>query len=118
MLWDLNGDSTIYGMEYEDGKLVIQKEGYYFVYSKVYFNDNHSNSFSHSVVRTTERYPNELVLLQSRENHPKSVKNIRTNSFLGGTFHFFDRDAIFVRVNKTQIIRSTSAETYFGAYMV
>lgn len=120
MIWEEDGDSIIYGMKYnvKDGSLVVQEEGYYFVYSKIYFTEKHNISLLHSVVRTTKRYPNELVLLQSREYHPKSAKNVRTNSYLGGMFHFFKDDAIFVRVNNTQIIRSTSAENYFGAYMV
>ncbi|XP_041943344.1 tumor necrosis factor ligand superfamily member 6-like [Alosa sapidissima] len=118
MLWHDYGESIIHGMKYKDGGLIIQEEGYYFVYSKVYFTEKHNISLLHSIVRTTDRYPEELVLLQSREYIPKSIKNFKTNSYLGGMFHFFKGDTIFVRVNNTEIILSTSADNYFGAYMV
>ncbi|XP_062388890.1 tumor necrosis factor ligand superfamily member 6-like [Sardina pilchardus] len=118
MLWHGDGEAIIHGMEYKDGSLIIQTEGYYFVYSKVYFTEKPDISILHCIVRTTDRYPNEMVLLQSREYIPKSAKNFKTNSYLGGMFHLFEGDAILVKVNNTQIILSTSADNYFGAYMV
>ncbi|KAL2101601.1 hypothetical protein ACEWY4_003362 [Coilia grayii] len=118
MFWNDEGESEIHGMEYKDGSLTILKEGYYFVYSKIYFAETHSVSLSHSVVRITDRYPKEMVLIQSREYHPKLAKHSRTNSYLGGMFHLFVGDVIFVRVNNTEVLLSTSAENYFGAYMV
>ena len=118
MLWDDQGDIILHEMEYKDGVLTIQQEGYYFVYSKIYFVETHNIQHLHSVVRTTLRYPNDLVLLMSREYHPKSAKNFRTNSYIGGMFLLFKGDSIFVKVNNTQVILSTPAENYFGAYMV
>ena len=118
MLWDDQGDIILHEMEYKDGVLTIQQEGYYFVYSKIYFAEKHDISLLHSVVRTTDRLPKEMVLLMSREYHPKSAKNIRTNSYIGGMFLLFKGDSIFVKVNNTQVILSTPAENYFGAYMV
>ena len=119
MLWDdEQGDTILHEIKYKDGVLTIQQEGYYFVYSKIYFVETHNIAHLHSVVRTTLRYPNEMVLLMSREYQSNPAKNVRTNSYLGGMFHFFKNDTIFVRVNNTRVILSNAAENYFGAYMV
>ncbi|XP_031431996.1 tumor necrosis factor ligand superfamily member 14 [Clupea harengus] len=118
MLWNIEGETILHEMEYKDGVLTIQQEGYYFVYSKIYFVETHKTAHLHSVVRTTTRYSGEMVLLMSREYRSNPAKNVRTNSYLGGMFHFFKNDTIFVRVNNTQVILSTPAENYFGAYMV
>ena len=118
MLWDDQGDIILHEMEYKDGVLTIQQDGYYFVYSKIYFVERHNIQHLHSVGRTTARFPKEMVLLMSREYHPKSAKNFRTNSYIGGMFHLFENDTIFVKVNNTRVILTTPAENYFGAYMV
>ena len=118
MLWNDPGENILHGIKYKDGVLTIQQEGYYFVYSKIYFVERHNIQHLHSVVRTTDRLPKEMVLLMSREYRSNPAKNVRTNSYLGGMFHFFKNDTIFVRVNNTRVILSNAAENYFGAYMV
>ncbi|XP_031428541.1 tumor necrosis factor ligand superfamily member 14-like [Clupea harengus] len=118
MLWDDQGENILHEMKYKDGVLTIQQEGYYFVYSKIYFVLTHDISLEHSVIRTSMYYSKEMVLLMSREYQSKSAKNVRTNSYLGGMFHLLKGDTIFVRVNNARVILSTSAENYFGAYMV
>ncbi|MED6255408.1 hypothetical protein ATANTOWER_009252 [Ataeniobius toweri] len=120
MSWSKNADPLLYGMEYKDKKLIILKEGYYYIYSKVYFSEN--GSFSHSVEMQTEKYAGgSIPLLQSRkytskkENGPKRY----SNSYLGGVFHLSKNDAIYVNISSTkQIIRHKSYENIFGAYMI
>ncbi|XP_040918702.1 tumor necrosis factor ligand superfamily member 14 [Toxotes jaculatrix] len=117
MAWSMNADPLLYEMDYKDRKLIIQKEGYYYVYSKVFFTDN--GVFHHSVNMHTEKYAGgRITLLQSRKYSLKSSK-IRSNSYLGGVFHLYKNDAVYVEVsNTTKIDRHKSFENIFGAYMI
>ncbi|KAL0993240.1 hypothetical protein UPYG_G00105100 [Umbra pygmaea] len=119
--WNMEDQPLLHGIIYNKGKLVIQKEGYYYIYSKVFFSEA-DVPFMHSVCKTTPRYSeiHPLSLLQSRRYHPKSGRNIVTsNSYLGGVFHFFENDSIFVKVvNISQIRISLATENVFGIYMI
>lgn len=120
MVWDMQTEPLLHEMEYKDGKLVIQKEGYYYVYSKIFFSEVNV-AFTHSVCRTTPRYlRKDIELLKSRRYYPKSGKMISSsNSYLGGVFHFFKDDSIFVKVkNVTQVRIHSSTENVFGIYMI
>lgn len=118
MFWSIDADPLLYQMEYQEGKLVMQKEGYYYIYSKVFFVD--SGKFHHSVKLDTPRYPGgNITLLQSRKYTQKSSKTIQSNSYLGGVFHLNKDDGIFVEVNNiAQIVRVQAYENFFGAYMI
>ncbi|CAJ1075236.1 tumor necrosis factor ligand superfamily member 14 [Xyrichtys novacula] len=119
-----NGDPLIHEMIYKDRSLIIQKEGYYYVYSKVTFTD--ISPFNHSVHVKTKRYKGKSIpLLASRKNpgiHTYSreeLGNQKSNSFLGGVFHFYEDDAIFVKVsNSSQVVRHKPEENVFGAFML
>ncbi|XP_034751275.1 tumor necrosis factor ligand superfamily member 14 [Etheostoma cragini] len=117
MAWSMNADPLLYEMDYKDRGLVIQKEGYYYVYSKVSFFV--TDSFNHSVIRKTDRYfGGEIPLLMSRKHLEKSGK-MRSNSYLGGVFHLTKDDVLFVKVSDTSNIwRHSSFENIFGAYMI
>ncbi|XP_026208273.1 tumor necrosis factor ligand superfamily member 14 [Anabas testudineus] len=102
MTWSMNADPLLYEMSYKHGHLIIQKEGYYYVYSKVNFFD--SQSFHHSVNLKTKRYTGKsITLLQSRKYSGQSSQ-MRSNSFLGGVFHLYRDDEIFVKVSNTSKI--------------
>lgn len=111
-------------MKYEDGKIVIQKEGYYSIYSKISVKTNttkkHEFLFRHEVVKITPRYPKEIVLLRSKRFLTKFVGHSdTTNSYLGAVFHLFENESIFVKVNThSEVVCHQSADNYFGAYMV
>ncbi|KAF3700067.1 Tumor necrosis factor ligand superfamily member 6 CD95 ligand [Channa argus] len=117
MAWSMIAEPLLYEMDYKDRHLVIQKEGYYYVYSKVNFFD--TDHFHHSINVKTERYSGESIpLLQSRK-YSKGSNKMQSNSFLGGVFHLFKDDAIFVKVSDTsKIVRYKSFENIFGAYMI
>ncbi|KAM7371766.1 hypothetical protein PAMP_008976 [Pampus punctatissimus] len=98
MSWSKDADPLLYEMDYKDRSLIIQKEGYYYVYSKVFFMDN--DLFHHFVDLRTEKYIGKSInLLQSRQysNCKKNECNKRSNSYLGGVFHLEKGDAIFVK---------------------
>ncbi|KAL3986950.1 LIM domain and actin-binding protein 1 [Sarotherodon galilaeus] len=119
MAWSMNADPLLYEMTYEDKELKIQKEGYYYVYSKVFFSD--SDTFQHRIKWNTDRYHGNMTLLQSRKysSHSKNVKKTESNSYLGGVFHLYQNDGIFVDVSDTaKIVRHRPYENVFGAYMI
>lgn len=121
MLWNASQESILYHIKHKEkeGKLIIEREGYYSIYSKIHFEEI-SLFFTHSVMRTSPRYTGgEMLLLQSNRQHPKPMRaGTQTNSFLSGVFHLFKGDAIFVRVKYCKLVFSNSAENYFGVYMV
>ncbi|XP_022608345.1 tumor necrosis factor ligand superfamily member 14-like [Seriola dumerili] len=117
MAWSMIADPLLYEMTYKDGGLIIQKEGYYYVYSKILFKD--SGNFYHTITRHTVKYTGgSIPLLQSRTYSPKS-STARSNSYLSGVFHLDKDDALYVTVNNTtKIDRNKSYENIFGAYMI
>ncbi|KAG7505054.1 tumor necrosis factor ligand superfamily member 14-like [Solea senegalensis] len=117
MKWSTIANPFLYEMDYNNGGLIVKKEGYYYVYSKVFFSD--CGSFHHSVELHTQKYSEKPIpLLQSRKISPIS-SSARSNSYLGGVFHFDRDDALYVRVsNTTKIQRHKSYENIFGAFMI
>lgn len=137
MAWSRNPEPLLHEMDYKDRSLIIQRQGYYNIYSKVSFFD--INPFFHAIhVRTKLFKGKSIPLLVSRTNtHDSCRKEIRdqkssseeasrldgvdqrSNSYLSGVFHFFKDDAIFVKVSNTsQIVGLRAYENIFGAYMI
>lgn len=102
------------------GSLVIQREGYYYVYSKVAFRD--TRVFRHAVRRRTGLYGGPFVpLLVSRKYlADASVTEMgSSNSYLGGVFHLQAGDAVYVEVSDTsKLLLLHAYEHVFGAYML
>lgn len=120
VLWNEHHESILHQVKLKpaEGKLVIEKEGYYSVYSKIHFQDD-KITCTHSVLRTTDRYRFEIPLLQSSRLHRILLRpRITDNSFLSGMFHLYKGDAVFVRVKNCTIVLSNAAENYFGVFMV
>lgn len=117
MAWSMDADPILHEIGYRNGSLLIQKEGFYYVYSKVSFMDK--GFFYHSIDQKTPRYMGKSIpLLTSRRNleYPRST---RSNSYLGGVFHLYKGDAIFVKVSDaSKIQRHRSFENVFGIYMI
>ncbi len=101
-----------------EGKLIIEQEGYYSVYSKINFMEDNF-IFSHSVLQETQRYAGDaILLLESSRLNPKLLRLKIDNSYLSGVFHLYKGDAVFVRVKNCTLVLSNSAENYFGVFMV
>lgn len=114
----MDSDPLLYKMDYNDGRLLILKEGFYYVYSKVSFSDN--GIFHHSVELDTKLFAGKSIsLLLSRKYSEKISTNRLSNSYLGGVFHLHKDDALFVKVNNaSKVVRSKFSENTFGAYMI
>ncbi|XP_029997658.1 tumor necrosis factor ligand superfamily member 14 [Sphaeramia orbicularis] len=115
--WSTIAQPILYKLDYTDGQLVIQTEGYYYVYSKVCYEDK--LKFVHSIHVKTNMYAGKSIpLLESRSYSGKSNR-IQSNSYLGGVFHFYKDDAIFVKVNNiSQVVRNRAYENLFGVVMI
>ncbi|KAG8006890.1 hypothetical protein GBF38_022947 [Nibea albiflora] len=116
MAWSMDADPLLHDMDYIDRHLVIQKEGYYYVYSKVSFLD--TNLFYHLICQKTKLYSGKgITLLMSRKYTTSNY--MRSNSYLGGVFHLYKGDALYVEVSNTsKIMRHKPSENIFGAYMI
>lgn len=120
MRWSENAP-LLYEMSYNNGSLVIQKEGYYHVYSKVSFRD--TGVFHHTICRRTQLYTKgkDFPLLTSRKYSDKTsaTQEASSNSYLGGVFHLKVDDNVFVRVSNTaKLLLHEPYEHIFGAYML
>lgn len=119
MQW--NHESILHHVKRNKEKLIIEREGYYSVYSKVNFNDNRITC-THSVLWDTSRYTGDAIpLLQSsryRSKLPRPDTTTTDNSYLSGIFHLYKDDALFVRVKNCTLVLSNAAENYFGVFMV
>ncbi|XP_035510320.1 tumor necrosis factor ligand superfamily member 14 [Morone saxatilis] len=117
MAWSMAAEPLLYKMYYKDQCLVIQKEGFYYVYSKVSFRD--SNIFHHSIELNTTLYSGKSITLLLSRKYSEGSSSKRSNSYLGGVFHLQESDAIFVKVSDTsKIERHKAYENIFGAYMI
>lgn len=106
------------GYDNNTGSLVIQKEGFYQVYSKVFFEN--MNVFHHSVVQKTSLYKGKAIPLLTARKYPAPRHHEgSSNSYLGGVFYLQENDTIFVKVKDTsQLARYDPNEQVFGAYML
>lgn len=113
----MDADPLLYQMKYRGGSLLIQKEGFYYVYSKVSFLD--TGVFHHSVDLKTKLYPGKSITLLNSRKYSELSSKTRSNSYLGGVFHLRKDDAVCVKVSNTSnVLRHKSFENIFGAYMI
>lgn len=120
VLWSADASNLLYKMKYKRGKLYVEQEGYYYIYSKVHFSKD--GDFSHSVCRLSpSRHSGGCIyLMESRKDRAGSGPlSSQSNSFLGGVFHLNKGDAVLVKVNDAkQIILFRPYDNFFGAYMI
>uniref|UniRef100_A0A3B4G463 THD domain-containing protein n=1 Tax=Pundamilia nyererei TaxID=303518 RepID=A0A3B4G463_9CICH len=123
MLWHINSLTVLSGMAYKDGRLEVQEEGFYYVYSKVCFSDhglwNQSPEFFHHfVMKSAHLHGNHYTLMQSQKELRVNSSDLN-NSFLGGFFHLHKGDGIFVRIRTNlNILQYNVSEHFFGAFMM
>uniref|UniRef100_A0A4W6DDL7 THD domain-containing protein n=1 Tax=Lates calcarifer TaxID=8187 RepID=A0A4W6DDL7_LATCA len=112
--WNIDDDTLLHDIDHRGGRLVIQKEGYYHVYSKIsYIN---TTMFYHSVMLTGPRYKEDITLIKSWKNSVQSLD--QSNSCLDGVFHLTKGCTIFVKVSDTSKIFKNPTQNYFGAFII
>ncbi|KAL6460577.1 hypothetical protein MHYP_G00305430 [Metynnis hypsauchen] len=116
-------EPELHELQYKENKLVVEKEGYYYIYSKLCF-DADDATFYHMMMKTMTRYtgtsPIELLRNRYHGDHTKPPQNVGSlqNSYLGGMFHFHKGEAVYVLVKSGRVCPQISAYNYFGMFMV
>lgn len=65
--WEKLDDTGINRMKYENGRLTIEEEGIYYLYSKLEFNAAKKCDFvSHTMMKKTDAYGDPLKLFRSK----------------------------------------------------
>ncbi|XP_023677718.1 tumor necrosis factor ligand superfamily member 14-like isoform X1 [Paramormyrops kingsleyae] len=122
MMWTtVGGDAFTHEMDYTEGKLFVKTKGYYFIYSKVFFSEPSPAAFTHTILRISPHSPNkEMELMRTFRFHERGDRRGgMLNSYLGGVYILHEGDAIFVKVhNHTKLLRQTSADNFFGTFML
>ncbi|XP_049575778.1 tumor necrosis factor ligand superfamily member 14-like [Syngnathus scovelli] len=129
VLWvDKDGDAITHQMGYNNGRLLVEKEGYYYLYSKVQINAAEVCSLiQHKVMKDTAAYDQPIELMKSKRTRcwtpkPSSVKSSGGedlwDSYLAGIFHLQSGDQIFITLDSIQKLRPGPTENFMGAFMV
>lgn len=123
--WVKNSDGFTRNIGYSNRGMVIEKKGFYFIYSKVHLQETDDCVMvSHRVIRNTTAYyglPIELMKSKSlhcrneRLNQKPKEKDL-WNSFLAGIFKLNSGDLIFVTLDKG--LYPGPADNFLGAVMM
>ncbi|XP_041789460.1 tumor necrosis factor ligand superfamily member 14-like isoform X2 [Chelmon rostratus] len=127
--WVHKGGETItYNMGYNNGRLLVEKDGHYYLYCKVTLNAAEECSLiQHKVMKVTKAYDNAIELMKSksfrcRTPKPSTAKSSGGddlwNSFLAGIFHLQKGDEIFVTLEDIQKMRPGTTDNLMGAFMI
>ncbi|XP_044046901.1 tumor necrosis factor ligand superfamily member 14-like [Siniperca chuatsi] len=120
------GDGITHNMGYKNGRLLVEKEGYYYLYSKVTLNTAEECSLNqHKVMKDTKAYDVSIELMKSKSLRcrlPKSPKasdgEDLFNSFLAGIFQLQKGDEIFVTLDNIQKMLPGTTDNLMGAFMI
>ncbi|XP_059839623.1 tumor necrosis factor ligand superfamily member 14 [Hypanus sabinus] len=122
LLWEAKKDNAfISGLHYKEGSLVINEDGYFLIYSKIYFRGTECKSdtvLEQKVFKRTDRYPKDLPLMAVRSNlYCPEKKNLWSrNSFQTGIFKLIKGDHILVRVSDPKLVNFDQFYTFFGLH--
>lgn len=123
--WVKNSDGFTSHIEYNKTGLVIEKNGFYFIYSKVHLQETKDCVMvSHCVKRnTTAYYGHPIELMKSKSFHCRNERSNQRpkekdlwNSFLAGIFKLNSGDLIFVTLDKG--LYPGPADNFLGAVML
>ncbi|XP_040892301.1 tumor necrosis factor ligand superfamily member 14-like [Toxotes jaculatrix] len=122
------GEAITRNMSYDKGRLLVEKEGYYYLYSKVQVNvAEECLLIQHKVMKDTSAYGKPIELMKSKSFHcrtpkPTSAKSTGGedlwNSFLAGIFQLQRGDKIFVKLENIQKLHPGLEENFMGAFMI
>ncbi|XP_061535745.1 tumor necrosis factor ligand superfamily member 14-like [Phycodurus eques] len=125
---DKDGDAITHQMSYNNGRLLVEQDGYYYLYSKVQINAVEVCSLiQHKVMKDTMAYDQSIELMKSKRSRcwipkPSSVTSSGGediwDSYLAGIFHLVSGDKIFVTLDSIQTLRPGPTENFMGAFMI
>uniref|UniRef100_A0AAV2LKT7 THD domain-containing protein n=1 Tax=Knipowitschia caucasica TaxID=637954 RepID=A0AAV2LKT7_KNICA len=124
--WVRKSESFTSHMGYNSSGLQIQKQGFYYVYSKVHLQETDDCVMvNHRVVRNTTHYGLPIELMRAKSLHCRNERPNQKkwkedtnlwNSFLAGIFELEIGDHIFVTQDKG--LYSGPADNFFGAFRI
>ncbi|XP_066096974.1 tumor necrosis factor ligand superfamily member 10 [Saccopteryx bilineata] len=125
------GHSFLNNLHLRSGELIIQKTGFYYIYSQTYFrfqeDDNIStvenrkkNKQMVQYIYKTTLYPDPILLMKSARNScwSKDSEYGLYSIYQGGIFELKEDDRIFVSVTNEKLLDMDQEASYFGAFLI
>ncbi|CAG06090.1 unnamed protein product [Tetraodon nigroviridis] len=121
------GEASTSRMNYSRGRLQVQEEGYYYLFSKLTFNASEQCKLvQHKVMKVTRAYGKPIELMRSKSSRctkttstsKSSPEEDLRNSFLAGIFHLQRRDEIYVTLEDIQKLHRGVIDNLLGAFMI
>ncbi|XP_034156027.1 lymphotoxin-alpha isoform X2 [Pangasianodon hypophthalmus] len=123
MQWAIRGfPAFTHNFNYSNGCLIIPKDGFYYLFSKVSFK-NSCKSFTHEIKLNSSRYSHHpLSLMTDRYSCVDQIrpheKTNQISSYLGGVFKLYKKDKLFVSVSDLNNLIEGQQENFFGGFMI
>ncbi|XP_034544156.1 tumor necrosis factor ligand superfamily member 14-like [Notolabrus celidotus] len=120
-------DSITQNMGYKNGRLLVEKDGYYYLYSKVSLDvQEPCLFFQHEVWKDTKAYGKPIRLMKSKRHQclthkfkdSQDVLEDYWNSFLAGIFELQRGDEIYIKLDSKQKRHPDPADNLMGAFMI
>ncbi|XP_069474835.1 tumor necrosis factor ligand superfamily member 10 isoform X2 [Ambystoma mexicanum] len=126
------GLSLLSNIDLKNGELVIQKSGFYYVYSQTYFRYQEPENGWHSVgtkrvkqlvqyiYKFTSYYPEPILLMKSAKTTcwSKNAEYGLHSIYEGGVFELKHKDRIFVSVSDKNSVNMDNEASFFGAFLI
>ncbi|XP_020496998.1 tumor necrosis factor ligand superfamily member 14-like isoform X1 [Labrus bergylta] len=127
--WMTNvGETITHKMGYEDGRLLVEEEGFYYLYSKVTIGaEEDCLFFQHEVLKDIKAYGKPIQLMKSKrvrcwthrfseDTSPSGEES--WNSFLAGIFHLQSGDKVYVKLDSKKKEPLAPGDNLMGAFMI
>ncbi|XP_061485069.1 tumor necrosis factor ligand superfamily member 14 isoform X2 [Rhineura floridana] len=125
----VNGSAFLQDMGYKDGSLICNQPGHYYIYSKLYLGQSscpeiqQKSEFvvTHAIYKRTSRYQGDIKVLTNIIPYCnwKDSKEWRHNSFLAGMVQLEEKEEVFIKVSKEQLLWvKDDSRSYFGTFMI
>lgn len=98
-------------MSYSNGYLRVGVQGYYYIYSQIYYRDGRSTMTGYMM------YIDDKPALKASNSVISSSRRFNTN-YMGGIFHLDAGQKISVRTFYRQEFYFSEETSYFGAFMI
>ncbi|XP_078523589.1 tumor necrosis factor ligand superfamily member 10 [Lissotriton helveticus] len=125
------GQSFLNNVDLQNGELIIQKTGFYYIYSQTYFRYQEPEPSAHSFgtkrvkqmvqyIYKVTSYPEPILLMKSAKTTcwSKTAEFGLHSIHQGGVFELKQRDRIFVSVSDRNLIDMDKEASFFGAFLI
>lgn len=104
-------------------EFVINKRGYYYVYSQVTLDFNaatqdQTKSLCHYLYKTPPRGQPDKLLENSRTRCKFQGTSTQSTSYIGAVFNFNKDDRLMVKVSDPNILDRADSKSYFGLHII